>query len=133
MNLACKVCGALNPNYTILVYKAVFSSPLSSAFDFAVFSPLCPLQDHPVPYIKLPSLALDIFSISFPQTCTFLSSSCTFFSSLIQILPHPYKRNPSFCQDFQPCKNLKVMKRRRESKLRKTHLFLSCWKEKDIP
>lgn len=132
-------------------YMVLYTQSTQFWFTRAYF-PLCCLQDlilfcslPSVPYRTtqfptsrkvgtfLPSLALHTFSISFPKMCIFLSSSCTFSSSLIQILPHPHKRNLPFCQDIQPCKNLEVMKRRREPKLRKTHLFSSFWKEKYIP
>lgn len=103
MIFPCKVCGALDPEHLILIYESIFSSLWSLGFDFAGLS-----------FLWYPRTIQFIMSRYHPWHFTpFLLASLKFLPSLIQILPHPHKKNLPFSQDIQPCKNEKVMKWRR--------------------
>lgn len=111
--LSCKACGTLHPKYLIFISKSVFSFRLSLGFDFAALS-----------FLWSPRIIQCLISRYHSWHFTyFLLVSLKSLPSillLMQILPHPRKKNLPFSQDIQPCKNCKVMKWRRDPQLKRT-------------
>lgn len=91
---------------------------LQGVWCFTSRAPNFDLQEH---ILFSPALGFDFAGLSFlwsPRTNQFLMSrydtwhftpfllvSLKLLPSLIQILPHPHKKNLPFSQDIQPCKN----------------------------